>query len=117
MKLPRNPTNVSPRVFGSPAICDFRRRQTETQRAVAEAEFDLCTTTANDTLERDLTAAVATEHGVEGSQAVSDEGAAGHASDDEQVVDSGIFGEATGAILTDETGDGRGTALEPGEVR
>jgi len=113
----RNPTTISPPMFDSPSTCDFRWRQAETQRAVAEAELDLCSSTANDKLERDFTEAVATEHTAEGSEAVSDKGAAGHASDDELVVDGGIIGEAEGSALPDETGDDRGTALEPGEVR
>lgn len=93
----------------------LRRRQSETQRAVAEAELDLCSATVTDTLERDFTVAVATEHDVEGSHAGSDGGAANHEGDGELVLDNGIIcGEATGTVLPDETGV---VALEPGEVR
>ena len=96
----------------------YRRRQTEIQRAVAEAELELCAATAN-TLHRDL-AEASEEDGTEAKSIVAETEekiGGGHARHSSRVAARG-FGEAAEMISHEDDGsrDGQGTALEPGEV-
>lgn len=93
-----------------------RRRQIEIQRAVAEAELDLCTATAN-AVDTGLTEASA--RGATKAECVvveAGERIGSHFSDI-GVVEVGDFGEATETVSPDEgREDRRVTSLEPGEV-
>lgn len=96
-----------------------RRRQTEIQRAVAEAELDLCTATAVDyyhdlAQSTELAAEPAgekKERGAEGSAAVVP---AGQLRD----ADDGVVGEDKEAFSPEQKDSGRAERqeLEPGEV-
>lgn len=89
-----------------------RRRQTEIQRAVAEAELDLCTATANtlDSSSFGLAEASAEDAMKAGERIIGQSG-------DSTIAAVGGFAEATETVSLDEIrGDRRDTAIEPGEV-
>lgn len=107
--------------FGVPYDFKYRRRQTEIQSAVAEAELDLCTATAHTLDSRDLAEASAEDVTKAKRVVVEEEEELGGQTSDSSVDAAEGFGAATGTVLPDESrgdqrGERRGTALEPGEV-